>query len=296
MPAAASLQPVIQRANLTRDEKYQIMKRDPYKWAQLQARKAAKVKRQDEVQAARDAKWGDPVHGITTPFVESFDSAGQANLSTPPVDDKGNPLNEPHALPTSPHMLNNHLTKAELDEAIEAAYKLTKPLQAANRSVADPTEEALEMEKHEERHRKASIALERISAIDNGSSKNRLHANIRRCVDTFGRHNTDLALRPKPLARGMEGRDLTPRAGPDTGSSEVQIAILTAKIRVLAQAYEGRKGYKDKFNRRNLRLLCHRRQRLLKYMEKKERGGERWTHMIESLGLSPATWKKQIEV
>ncbi len=273
-----------------------MMKRDPYRWAQFQARRAAKVKRQDEVQSARDAKWGHPVHGITTPFVESFDSAGQAPISKPPVDADGNPLDTPHELPTSPHILNNHLTRAELDDAIDMAYKLAKPLTKANRAVADSAEEAREMREHEERHRKAVIALERINTIDNGSSQSRMHANIRRCVETFGRHNTDLTLRPKPLARGMESRDDTPRAGPDTGSSEVQIAILTAKIRVLAQAFEGRKGYKDKFNRRNLRLLCHRRQRLLKYMGRKERGGERWTHMVETLGLSPATWEKQIEI
>jgi ribosomal protein S15P/S13E len=40
--------------------------------------------------------------------------------------------------------------------------------------------------------------------------------------------------------------------------------------------------------------MCHKRQRLLKYMERKERGSGRWQHMIETLGLSPATWKEQI--
>jgi ribosomal protein S15 len=86
------------------------------------------------------------------------------------------------------------------------------------------------------------------------------------------------------------------RAGPDTGSSEVQIAILTAKIRTLTKALDINRGYKDKHNKRNLRLLVHRRQKLLAYMERKERGSERWTRMIEKLGLTPATWRGQIDL
>ena len=87
----------------------------------------------------------------------------------------------------------------------------------------------------------------------------------------------------------------TPRAGPDTGSSEVQIAILTAKINVLADVLEAR-GSKDKVNKRNLRLLVHRRQKLLTYMKRKERGGERWTHLIQQLGLTEATYKGEISL
>ena len=85
------------------------------------------------------------------------------------------------------------------------------------------------------------------------------------------------------------------RAGPDTGSSEVQIGILTAKIRRLADQYEG-VSRNDKVNKRNLRLLLHRRQKLLKYMERRERGSGRWYNMIETLGLTEATWKGQIAV
>lgn len=119
-------------------------------------------------------------------------------------------------------------------------------------------------------------------------------------METFGRHNTDKSVRQKGLTakqvEGTEEKFTKIRGGPDTGSSEVQIAILTAKIRTLAKMYAGEKGNKDKHNKRNLRLLCHRRQRLLKYMERKERGSGRWEHMIKELGLTPATWKKQIEI
>lgn len=117
---------------------------------------------------------------------------------------------------------------------------------------------------------------------------------------------TDTFLKPKPLNKYQLAEipnptdtdtptGKTPRAGADTGSSEVQIAILTAKIRVLADRYEG-VNRNDKVNKRNLRLLLHRRQKLLKYMERKERGGERWQYMLGMLGLTEATWRGQLEV
>ena len=85
------------------------------------------------------------------------------------------------------------------------------------------------------------------------------------------------------------------RAGPDTGSSEVQIGILTVKIKALAD-YLQLRGKKDKVNKRNLRLLVHRRQKLLRYVQKKERGGHRWQHLVETLGLTDGTWKGEISL
>jgi ribosomal protein S15 len=243
-----------------------------------------------------DEAWGSPVHGITTPFVESFDSAGQEPLSSPPKDEDGNPLEEPHPLPTSPHLRNYLLKDQEVEVAIEQSYLLTKPLEATDPATVDPVNERKVLEEHERHHAKAVAALQRITDLRKGSAKDRRHANIRRIIDTFGRHQTDKTLEnpEPPLARGVEDVPEPVRGGPDTGSSEVQIAILTAKIRALALALEGPKGHKDKNNKRSLRVMCHKRQRLLRYMERKERGSGRWQHMIETLGLSPATWKEQI--
>ncbi|EER42485.1 ribosomal protein S15 [Histoplasma capsulatum H143] len=83
------------------------------------------------------------------------------------------------------------------------------------------------------------------------------------------------------------------RAGPDTGSSEVQAAILTTKIQVLAQQI-AKYGHKDKHNKRNLRVLVHRRQRLLNYLRRKERGGPRWQNLMSNLGLTDSSWKGEI--
>lgn len=135
-----------------------------------------------------------------------------------------------------------------------------------------------------------------------------MRVNITRCVNTFGRHNTDRIFPPKapglPNIGSMDPHPIRPetniaetkkRIGPDTGSSEVQIAILTAKIKTLGDFLETR-GKGDKHNKRNLRLLVHRRQKLLAYLRKKERGGPRWQHCIEMLGLTEGTWRGEISL
>ncbi|ORY60043.1 uncharacterized protein BCR38DRAFT_488236 [Pseudomassariella vexata] len=292
-PSTPSLLPLTQTASLSQKEKKKIAKQDPYRWAQMQQRKAAHAEIKEKIAAERSVKLGDQIRGLTTPFVESFDSAGQAPLSTPPTDDDGNPLEEPHSLPTSPHLLNNLASREELNKAIKRAYTLTKPM-VEHRDTVDPEKENEALEKHTRDHLKAKEALSRIVHLDNGNAKDRRHANIRRCIETFGRHITDKKVKQKALSRGIEEQARPVRAGPDTGSSEVQIAILTAKIRALANELEKGRGYKDKVGKRDLRLMVHKRQRLLRYMERKERGSGRWTHMIETLGLGEATWKNQI--
>ncbi|KAM0428935.1 hypothetical protein ACHAPT_006738 [Fusarium lateritium] len=292
-PATPNFLPIVQTANLSQREKKRKAKQDPYRWAQAQQRKAANVQRREELQKERDEAWGDPINGQTTPFLESLDSAGQNPTSQAATAVEGA---APQELPTSPQILNHFLSRWELDEAVKQAHTLTKPTIGMVESQIEPGTEEDKMKQHEQRHHKAVEALRRITALSNSSAKDRFHANVRRIVDEFGRHNTDKVLKPKAPSISPNTVPMPPRSGPDTGSSEVQIAILTAKIRTLSQALQVNRGYKDKHNKRNLRLLLHRRQKLLKYMDRKERGSERWTNMIEKLGLTPATWKNQIEL
>lgn len=329
---------------------------------------------------------GDPIRGITTPFIESLDT-GLPPPNEPTVEILSNrtpsgdssrppPTSAPAA---KDELLNHYLTKTELEKALTYSKELSEPLREKDHSRRDTVAEARAAEEHESKHRTAQEAVSRIVSLGNTSSKEITRANVRRIIDTFGRHNTDTYLRPKALSSAMIakaeklnreevdrqlmeniqwlGRDLetrveeveisiqelartiqgptmeTPtekldasiqeltlsiqpleasvrepeestqalvmlpqlRAGPDTGSSEVQIGILTAKIRILADRYAG-ENRNDKVNKRNLRLLLHRRQKLLKYMEKKERGSHRWHNMLEKLGLTEATWRGEIEV
>lgn len=295
-PATPNFLPVIQTANISQKEAKRRQRADPYRWAQAQQRKAANVKKQEEWKAQRDATWGDPVHGIPTPFVESFDSAGQASMSQPKKDSNGNIISEARPLPTSRHLIGHLLTRDEFESTIKEAYVLSKPIKTEMRDLVDPLAEEIAEEQHKVKHERAVEALKRILSLDNTNSKIRKHVNIIRCIDEFGRHNTDQVLKQKPASIHARPDPKPERAGPDTGSSEVQIAILTMKIRKLALELEQNRGYKDKHNKRNLRVLCHRRQTLMRYLEKKERGSERWTNMLEKLGLSPATWKEQISV
>ncbi|KAF4445891.1 hypothetical protein F53441_10417 [Fusarium austroafricanum] len=295
-PATPNFLPIVQTANLSMREKKRKAKQDPYRWAQAQQRKAANVQRREELARERDEAWGDVIKGKPTPFIESLESAGQEPMSRVPVDGSGNELSEAHELPTSPELRNYFLTNSELEEAVKHAYTLTKPMIGVVSSQMEPGSKEDKTKQHEKRHQKALEALRRITSLNNSSSKDKFHANVRRIVDEFGRHNTDKFLKPKPKSIHTNPVPMPGRSGPDTGSSEVQIAILTTKINNLSEALKINRGYKDKHNKRNLRLLLHRRQKLMKYMDRKERGSERWTHMVEKLGLTPATWKDQISL
>jgi small subunit ribosomal protein S15 len=67
----------------------------------------------------------------------------------------------------------------------------------------------------------------------------------------------------------------------DTGSPEVQVAILTERI-VNLTAHLGGHG-KDFHSRRGLLMLVSRRRRLLDYLKRTEEA--RYTKLIERLGL-----------
>jgi len=67
----------------------------------------------------------------------------------------------------------------------------------------------------------------------------------------------------------------------DTGSPEIQVAILTERINLLAEHL--RSHVKDHASRRGLLKMVGRRSALLRYLTKKNR--ERYRQLIERLGL-----------
>ena len=280
-----------------------------YAFDQVKQRREANISRQAVLKQQREKARGDPIRGITTPFVESFDT-----LLLPAESDGKIEAAKPFQPPPIPayimegkhrKFLNNFITQDLLEKSLEYSRQLTEPIISTTPDVMrDPEEEAEAIKSYQSHHENATRALNAIVSLQNCNGKDRTRINMQRIIDTFGRHNTDLYLKPKApppihLNPSTPRPQPTPRAGPDVGSSEVQIGILTAKIRVLADRYEGRESKpnrKDKANKRNLRLLLHRRQKLLKYMVRRERGSERWHNMIQTLGLTEATWKGQIEV
>ncbi|HEY4547000.1 MAG TPA: 30S ribosomal protein S15 [Pedomonas sp.] len=71
------------------------------------------------------------------------------------------------------------------------------------------------------------------------------------------------------------------RAGNDTGSPEVQVAILSERIANLTEHFKTHK--KDNHSRRGLLMLVNKRRKLLDYV--KSRDVARYQALIERLGL-----------
>jgi ribosomal protein S15 len=289
---------------------------DPYRAAQAKQRKAANIARQATLQAERTSAMGDPIRSQATPFIQSFKDP--SSYKTP---------SDASVPPTSQQYLNFFLKPTDMAKQLEQSKWLTEPIAPEGVSQYDDTyqdenttrDEELEKRKYQQyldNHANAERALQNITNISHGSSKDRTRINIQRCIEEFGRHNTDSILAPKPASAGLSsnpgesvhslGPELSEaeaaaaaelaaipkRVGPDTGSSEVQVAILTAKINTLADNL----GKKDMHNKRNLRLLVHKRQKLLAYLRRKERGGPRWQHLVEKLGINDAMWKGEISL
>jgi small subunit ribosomal protein S15 len=71
------------------------------------------------------------------------------------------------------------------------------------------------------------------------------------------------------------------RAPKDTGSPEVQVALLTARITYLTEHFKSNK--KDNHSRRGLLALVSQRRRLLDYLKGKDLS--RYQVLIERLGI-----------
>ena len=67
----------------------------------------------------------------------------------------------------------------------------------------------------------------------------------------------------------------------DTGSPEVQVAILTERIRNLTEHFKD--NHKDNHSRRGLLMMVNKRRNLLAYLKKTD--VERYNALIQKLGL-----------
>lgn len=67
----------------------------------------------------------------------------------------------------------------------------------------------------------------------------------------------------------------------DTGSSEVQIALLSERINGLTEHFKKHK--KDNHSRRGLLMMVNKRRKLLKYLKTTE--NEKYMELIKKLGL-----------
>ena len=254
---------------------------DPYAVAKAKVRKEKNIARQVVLQKERDSTASDPVWGHPTEFAEILD---QRPSALPPVDRlerKKLSIQESRELAEG-NRLNHFLGRDELEVFLKHSKELAYP----------PPDPGVPIDREREKiqnanHAHSVAAILRITSLGLGSAKDKTRENKQLCVATFGRHVTDNTLPPDHIPEGQIEQkkqfEKTPRVGPDTGSSEVQAAILTAKIRALAEHTKNNK--KDKMNKRNLRLLCHKRQKILRYLKRKEKGGVRYRNIMEQLGL-----------
>ena len=71
------------------------------------------------------------------------------------------------------------------------------------------------------------------------------------------------------------------RAANDTGSPEVQVAILTERINALTGHFK--QHHKDNHSRRGLLMMVNKRRSLLDYLKKRD--VDRYNALIQKLGL-----------
>ena len=71
------------------------------------------------------------------------------------------------------------------------------------------------------------------------------------------------------------------RSATDTGSTEVQVALLSARINQLSEHFAGHK--KDHHSRRGLLRMVNQRRKLLDYLKDNDQG--RYQDLISRLGL-----------
>lgn len=260
---------------------------NPYAATISKKRKETNIARQAVLRSERAAAAIDPILGHDTDFLLSLDTAPT------PLPSLDSVLSETATAPSpEAQRLNHFLGTSELPEFIRISRSLTEPCKAPGDTNVEPeTLAAFQLQ-----HAHTVEAIRRILALGNGSNADLTRSNKQMCIDLFGRHRTDNVLPVDPGAVAPQDTKKTPRAGPDTGSSEVQAAILTVKIRALAKQLHRDDGHQtgDKHNKRNLRLMVHRRQKLLKYLKRKEKGGVRYRNVMEALGLDDDAIEKEL--
>lgn len=225
-------------------------------------RKKANIARQGVLQAERSPADFDPIVGKATEFTRA--------LLTPNVVWSSNSQAVDSLYFPKQEMSEIH---SAVDKAVQAREKLKQtysPFSRRDHSVnpalprmnpVKQTEEEL-VQQHlqdltvENDHK--SVASSRIVALQNSNTR------------TLRAYNTAFAIREFGRKEG------------DTGSAEVQAAVLT--VRILSEAQHIAANKKDVHGFKGFRGLVHQRQKILKYLRRES--VERYQDCIERLGLS----------
>ncbi|KAF9432231.1 hypothetical protein BGZ76_011091 [Entomortierella beljakovae] len=175
-------------------------------------------------------------------------------------------FSSPHRTPlvvstSNPSGYQHFLNEQEVDIIFEKAPKVqVQELVLQSTLVNEAIQLPIERQKAE--------LVRRITALENGSAKQITLENVRRAIAAFQRE---------------EG---------DTGSPEVQAAVMTVRIQNLNNHITNNK--KDVHNYRRLRMLVHQRQTVLKYLKKTN--PERYHSCLDRLGLEPRAIEDEIVI
>jgi small subunit ribosomal protein S15 len=102
--------------------------------------------------------------------------------------------------------------------------------------------------------------------------------DIPACAMTLQTQETTMSITVEEKARLI--KDYATKEG-DTGSPEVQVAVLSSRIATLTEHFKGHKN--DNHSRRGLLMLVAQRRKLLDYLKRKDEA--RYASLISRLGL-----------
>ncbi|KAL6949854.1 hypothetical protein ACO0QE_000518 [Hanseniaspora vineae] len=166
-----------------------------------------------------------------------------------------------------PGVLVNQYSKQEVEKLIGLA-ELTKQEEKAQSLGGDLPESSVDSSVYLEKLENRKEAMLRILNLKNASSNDRLKLAIEMARKEFQR---------------KEG---------DTGSSEVQAAVATVRIHMMAKHCKEHK--KDHANLRQLRILVQQRQAMLKYLKRED--SERYYWTITKLGLTDPSISREFNL
>ncbi|ORY99200.1 hypothetical protein BCR43DRAFT_455711 [Syncephalastrum racemosum] len=169
-------------------------------------------------------------------------------------------LHTPASAYASTNDTQHFLTKEDRTELFEQLPR--NVVEKSRLSAVEGVEEAL---KHEQTKVEQ---LQKIVGLQNGNAKAVQLWNVQRALQWFQR---------------KEG---------DTGSPEVQAAVYT--IRILNLNSHLQQHRKDKHNYRQLRMMVHKRAKILKYLKRKSQ--DRYHQCLAELGLEPRAVEGELVV
>lgn len=240
----------------------------------------------------RNDIWYSPPPAYPSDYAAVLDTAGPAADSSahggPSAEATTTASRDPFPAPVQPahfspalsseadrDFILNHLPSATATQTISAQASGSG---AAYHYGTSTSEEVQQLQQSE--------MVMRVLDLRNADSRGIRVANTARIIEAFGRHSSsDTA--------GAE----TSR-GVDTGSTEVQAAILTHRIRQLSEHIA--RNPRDVSNRKSLRSLVMKRASLLKYFKrketKKEGGHQVYFGLLEKLGIDAKAVEGEIIV